>query len=140
METNPLQTLPDLDLSKLNIQSQDGAALKFLMLVEGVFGQGVKKSIEKYGYTEQRYYQLLKKFKTQGLGALLDQQRGPKRKTVRSDRVIQQIIRLRFLDPGASSAVIAQKLNQQGTRISQRSVERTLQEYGLQKKTLPLKS
>jgi arginine repressor len=32
--------------------------------------------------------------------------------------------------------VIAQKLNQTGFKISQRSVERTITEYGIQKKTL----
>jgi len=131
--TNP--RLPDLDFEKLNVKSDDSTSLKFLMLVEGAYGQGVKKSIKKYGYTEQRYYQLLNKFKEDGMDALINQKRGPKKNTVRSDRVIHQIIRHRFLDPQANSDVIAQKLNQQGIKISKRSVERTIQEYGLQKKT-----
>lgn len=136
MKTNTSQTLPSLDLAKLNVQPNDTSSLKFFMLVEGIFGQGVKKSIKKYGYTEQRYYQLLRVFKEIGMDALIDQKRGPKQKSVRTDQVIQQIIRMRFLDPDANSAVIAQKLNQQGIKISQRSVERTIGEYGLQKKTL----
>jgi len=135
MAKNKHQKLPDLDLEKLNIKSDDSASRKFLMLVEGAFGQGVKKSINKYGYTEQRYYQLLSKFKEHGMEALIDKKRGPKQNTVRSDRVIHQVIRHRFLDPRANSEVIAQKLNQQGIKISKRSVERTIQEYGLQKKT-----
>ena len=135
MAKNKHQKLPDLNLEKLNIKSDDSASLKFLMIVEGAFGQGVKKSIKKYGYTEQRYYQLLNKFKEDGMDALINQKRGPKKNTVRSDRVIHQIIRHRFLDPQANSDVIAQKLNQQGIKISKRSVERTIQEYGLQKKT-----
>lgn len=136
MKTNTSQTLPSLDLAKLNVQPNDTSSLKFFMLVEGIFGQGVKKSIKKYGYTKQRYYQLLRVFKEIGMDALIDQKRGPKQKSVRTDQVIQQIIRMRFLDPDANSAVIAQKLNQQGIKISQRSVERTIGEYGLQKKTL----
>ena len=32
------------------------------MLIEGTFGISVKKSIEKYGNTVQRYYQLFKAF------------------------------------------------------------------------------
>jgi hypothetical protein len=36
----------------------------------------VKRSIEKYGYTEQRYYQLLKAFQTQGSDALVEKKRG----------------------------------------------------------------
>ena len=132
MAKNTNHNLPDLDLSKLNVKPNDSTSMKFLMLVEGVFGQGVKKSIQKYNYTEQRYYQLLKKFKENGMDALVDQKRGPKQNSVRSDRVIHQIIRHRFLDPRANSEVIAQKLNQQGIKISKRSVERTIQEYGLQ--------
>jgi arginine repressor len=50
--------------------------------------------------------------------------------------VVTQIIRHRFLDPEASSDVIAQKLRQTGIKVSQRTVERTITEYGLQKKTL----
>ena len=110
------------------------------MLVEGSFGIGVKLSIEKYGYTEQRYYQLLKAFQTEGSEALVDKKRGPRNNHKRDDKTVQQIIRYRFLDPEVSAAVITQKLNQRGISISQRSVERTIQEFGLQKKTLPVKS
>ena len=140
MKENSAPVLPDLNLAKLNIQPHDTTSKKFLMLVEGTFGQGVKPCIEKYVYSEQRYYQLLSKFKEKGMDALIDQKRGPKQKTVRKDQVVQQIIRMRFLDPSANSAVIAQQLRQQGLKISQRSVERTIQEYGLQKKTLSTKS
>ena len=52
------QKLPDLDLNLLNVSPDDEAARKLLMLVEGTFGIGVKKSIEKYDYSEPRYYQL----------------------------------------------------------------------------------
>lgn len=48
--------------------------------------------------------------------------------------MVSQIIRLRFLDPKASAEVIAQKLRQTGVKVSVRSVERTITEYGLQKK------
>lgn len=126
----------DLDLNKLGIKEDDTASKKFLMLIEGTYGIGVKKSIEKYDYTEQRFYQLKKDFKQEGFEALVDQKRGPKDRHIRKKHVDMQIIRLRFLDPDAGAAVITQKLNQAGTKISQRSVERTITEYGLQKKTL----
>jgi transposase len=129
-------SLPDLDLSLLNTQPDDTIAQKFLMLIEGVCGLGVKHSIRKYGYTEQRYYQLLKQFQLTGISALEDKKRGPKNNSVRTEKAVQQIIRYRFLDPDASAAVITQKLKQTHISISQRSVERTIQEYGLQKKTL----
>jgi len=106
------------------------------MLMEGVYGLGVKHSTKKYGYTEQRFYQLQKDFKVSGSIALIDKQRGPKHNSHRTEVVVQQIIRLRFLDPDSPPAVIGQKLRQMGYVISTRSVERTIQEYGLQKKTL----
>lgn len=132
--------MPDLDFKLLNIRPDDAAALKMLMLIEGIYGLGVKHSIEKYGYSEQRYYQLLNEFQLSGSSALIDKKRGPKQNSQRTEKVMQQIIRYRFLDPDASAAVITQKLRQRGFSISLRSVERTIQEYGLQKKTLPVKS
>ena len=133
-------TLPDLKLDLLKIEDHDKAAKKFLMLIEGIFGLGVKHSIEKYGYTEQRYYQLLKEFHQHGSDALIDKKTGPKQNSLRTEKVVQQIIRYRFLDPSISTAVIAQKLAQAGHPISIRSVERTIEEYGIQKKTLRFKS
>lgn len=131
--------LRDIDLELLKIAPDDKVSRKLLMLIEGTFGIGVKQSIEKYEYTEQRYYQLLKAFQAEGSDALVDKKRGPKNNHKRDDKTVQQIIRYRFLDPDLSAAVITQKLNQSGISISQRSVERTIQEFGLQKKTLPLK-
>lgn len=131
--SNPLA---NLDLEKLRIKEDDKATIKLLMLIEGTYGIGVKESIEKYGYTEQRYYQLKKDFMEKGSEALVDQKRGPKDRHTRKKQVDMQIIRMRFLDPNAGAAVITQKLNQTGIKISQRSVERTITEYGLQKKTL----
>ena len=128
--------LTNLDLTKLQIKEDDKTSRKLLMLIEGTYGIGVKKSIRKYGYTEQRYYQLRKDFMKEGFEALVDQKRGPKDRHIRKKQVDMQIIRMRFLDPKAGANVIAQKLNQIGISISQRSVERTITEYGLQKKTL----
>ena len=128
--------LPDLDLSLLNVQDNDTVAQKMLMLTEGVWGLGVKHSITKYNYSEQRYYQLLKEFKLSGSSTLSDKKRGPKQNSRRTEKIVQQIIRHRFLDPDASAAVITQKLKQTKHPVSLRSVERTIQQYGLQKKTL----
>jgi hypothetical protein len=122
-------------LSDLNISDKDTLAIKMLMLIEGTYGIGVKKSIEKYHYSEQRYYQLLRAFRQIGTEALIDKKTGPKNNSKRTDLVTKQILRLRFLNPNDSSAVIAQKLNQQKMKISVRSVERTITEHGIQKKT-----
>ena len=133
-------SLPNLDLSLLKVNPNDSVSQKFLMLIEGVYGLGVKHSIGKYEYTEQRYYQLLKNFQIAGSSSLIDKKRGPQQNSLRTEKVVQQIIRYRFLDPDASPAVITQKLKQTHFSISLRSVERTIQEYALQKKTLSVKS
>ena len=61
--------------------------------------------------------------------------RGPKNNYRRTDEVVRQIIRHRFLDPKASAEVISQKLRQAGFTASVRSVERVIESYCLQKKT-----
>jgi hypothetical protein len=129
-----VESVEGFDLKKLNIV--DPASLKLMMLIEGTYSIGVKSSIAKYNYTEQRYYQLLKAFKKDGMDALVDKKTGPKSNSKRSDVLIKQILRYRFLNPLDSPEVIAQKLNQQGISISVRSIERTITEYGIQKKTV----
>jgi hypothetical protein len=90
------------------------------------------------GYTKQRYFQLLHAYEELGSAGLASKLRGPKRNYRRTDELVRQVVRHRFLDPGASPEVIAQKLRQTGFVISTRSVERVIAEYGLQKKTLRL--
>lgn len=126
------------DHHHLNIDKDDKLAVKLAMLFEAC-SIGVQAAITKYGYTEQRYYQLRNLFNEHGVDGLKDKARGPKTNRVRTDEVVNQIIRHRFLDPNASPAVITQKMRQNGYKISQRSVERTITEYGLQKKTPQIK-
>lgn len=121
----------------LSIPAHDQQAHHFIMLLEG---QCLKAQIaavaKKYGYCRQRYYQILDAFKTGGLPALEPKKTGPKSNYRRTDQVVRQILRYRFLDPDASPDVIAQKLRQTHFSISLRSVERVLADYGVQKKTL----
>jgi hypothetical protein len=118
------------------VDGQDNLAMKFAMLFEGHCTVGVKAAIQKYGYTEQRYYQLLNDYLQGGSHALIDKKPGSNKQPVRTENVVNQIIRLRFLDPFASAGVISQKLNQIGFKVSRRSVERTITDYGLQKKRI----
>jgi len=123
----------------LSIVEEDEVALKLAMLLEGECeGLGPSQAARKYGYTKQRYFQLLHAYEQQGSAALLSKARGPKRNYRRTDELVRQVIRHRFLDPQASAEVIAQKLRQTKFAISIRSVERVIAEYGLQKKTLHL--
>lgn len=121
----------------LPIQAHDKLARQLAMLFEGTcLGLGATKAAKKYGYSKQRYFQLLKAFKQGGTAAILPRKTGPKSNYVRTESVVTQIIRYRFLDPDAGADVIAQKMRQTGVGVSTRSVERTITEYGLQKKTL----
>jgi transposase len=105
------------------------------MLLEGECELGPKAAAEKFGLSRQRYFQLRQQFQEFGAQGLLTQKRGPKSNYRRTSEVVRQVIRHRFLDPDASADVIAQKLRQADWQISTRSVERVIEEYGLQKKT-----
>ena len=129
------------EAGSLSVGQTDEVTRKLIMLVEGQCeGLGPSKAAEKYGYTKQRYYQLLHAYEQQGSTALSSKPRGPKRNYRRTDELVRQVIRHRFLDPEASAEVVAQKLRQTGFSISIRSVQRVIAEYGLQKKTLRLPS
>jgi transposase len=125
----------------LSVPENDEITRKLSMLIEGECeGLGAKRAAEKFGFSKQRYFQLRSAFAEQGALALLSQRRGPKTNYRRTGELVRQVIRHRFLDPDASTDVISQKLRQSGFVISARSVRRVIEEYGLQKKTLPMSS
>ena len=121
----------------LVVPATDEIVKKLAMLVEGECeGAGATAAAQKFGYSRQRYYQLLSTLQTQGAEGLRSQKRGPKTCYRRTQELQRQVIRHRFLDPDASIEVIAQKLRQCGFAISARSVRRVIEAFGLQKKTL----
>jgi len=123
-------------LISLTIDPADPAAWKFSMLYEASMAKdgNIKEIAGKYGYTREHFYTVKRQFEKEGFRALQDKVKGPKRNYVRTKVAEKEIIRHRFLDPEANSAVITQKMKQSGHDVSQRSVERTINEYGLQKK------
>ncbi len=117
------------------VREDDEITIKLAMLFEGECeGQSRSQCAEKFHYSRQRYHQLLKQFFKEGALGLQSRKRGPKGNYRRTDQVVRQIIRYRFLDPEITAEVIAQKLIQLGQPIATRSVERVIAEYGLQKK------
>jgi hypothetical protein len=121
----------------LSVRADDEITRKLSMLIEGECeGLGPIQAAAKFGFSKQRYFQLRAAFAAQGAQALESLKRGPKTHYRRTAEVVRQVIRHRFLDPDASPEVIAQKLTQSGRAISIRSVQRVIEEYGLQKKTL----
>lgn len=124
---------------QLSVPPNDEITRKLAMLIAGECqGLGPLQAARQFGFSKQRYFQLRQALAEGGALALQNQKRGPRRNYRRTDEVVRQIIRHRFLDPDASVAVIAQKLTQAGWTLSIRSVERVIEHFGLQKKTLPL--
>ena len=118
----------------LSVANDDELTRRLAMLLDGECEHGPKAAAKRFGLSRQRYFQLRQRFLEQGSKGLVPQKTGPKRNYRRTDEVVRQVIRHRFLDPDASAEVIAQKLVQAGVTISIRSVERIIQDYGLQKK------
>jgi len=124
---------------ELPVLADDLVVARLAMLIEGQCeGLGAAKAAEKLDLSKQRYFQLLKLYRESGSAGLQGQRPGPKRNYVRTDEVVRQVIRHRFLDPDATVDVIAQKLRQAGFPVSTRSVVRVIEEFGLPKKTLSL--
>ncbi len=124
---------------ELPVHRDDIVVSRLVMLIEGhCEGLGAAKSAEKLNLSKQRYFQLLKLYREHGSAGLQGHKPGPKSNYVRTDEVVRQIIRHRFLDPDVTVEVIAQKLGQAGFAVSTRSVVRVIEEYGLQKKTSSL--
>jgi transposase len=124
---------------ELPVRPDDLVVSRFAMLIEGQCeGLGATKAADKLGLSKQRYFQLLKLFREHGSAGLQGRKPGPKHNYVRTGEVERQVIRHRFLDPDATVDIIAQKLCQAGFAISTRSVDRIIEKYGLQKKTLSL--
>jgi len=125
----------------LPLLEDDEVSRKLAMLIEGECGDdGPAQAAAKFGFCRQRYFQLRAAFMLKGALGLQSQKRGPKTHYRRTEELVCQVIRHRFLDGDASTEVIAQKLRQCGFPISKRSVDRVIAQFGLQKKTLPVSS
>ena len=112
-----------------SINKDDKLTLKLAMLIENrCLGIPVIELVKKYGFSRSRFYQIKRAYAEGGSEALREGKRGPSRNYKRTDTVVNQIIRHRFLDPDTSPDVITQKMKQVGYDISKRSVERTITE------------
>jgi hypothetical protein len=133
---DPLQQQLIGPAGQLAVRTDDDVTRKLAMLLEGeCHGSGPLQAARNFGFSKQRYFQLRQAYHQGGASALGNKKRGPKRNYRRTNEVVRQVIRHRFLDPDASPAVIAQKLTQAGWILSIRSVERVIEQFGLQKKT-----
>ena len=121
----------------LNIRDDDELSRRLAMLIQGECEGLTAAAAERiFDFSRPRYYQLRAAYLNEGAWGLVPDTPGPKTNYRRTDEVVRLVIRNRFLDPETSPEVIAQKLRQQGHAIAQRSVQRIIADYGLQKKTL----
>ena len=81
-------TTQGFDLTQLDLPQLDASTIKLFLIIEGIYTIGVQESIRKYGYTEQRYYQLLKSFRKNGIEGLVNHKRGPQNNSLRTEPVI----------------------------------------------------
>ncbi len=120
----------------LAIPPGDKASLKMAMLLQGECTDiGPTQAAGNFSYSKSRYYQVREAFTELGVEGLISKKTGPKHNYRRTPEVTKLVIRARFLDPRASAEVIASKLRQDGHPVATRSVERIINEYGIQKKT-----
>jgi len=125
----------------LPVRGEDEISQKLLMLIEGPCSPlGPQQAAEKFGFTTQRSSQRLQVSSLQGAPARASRNRGPQRTYRRTAEAVRQGMRHRCLDPDAAAAVIAQKLTQSSFNSSVRSVDRIIEDLGLQKKPVPLSS
>ena len=125
----------------LRVSTDDDSTRKLAMLIEGACGTlGPRQAAETFGFSKPRDDHIRQAFRLHGAKALASKKRGPKRHDRRTQEVTRQGMRHRFLDPDATAEVMAQKIRQTGLQLSTRSVERVLEDLGLQKKTAPLSS
>jgi len=127
--TGPGGTLP--------VPPDDRVTLKLAMLYEGqCAGLGASAAAAKFGYTRQGYYKVLHQFRDLGATAFFNRP-GPKSNYRRSEEVVRAVIRHRFQHPGSPTSEVVSLLQAAGLRVSKRSVERIISDYGLHERDYP---
>ncbi len=121
---------------RLTIDDHDEVLRRIAMLIQGECEAGPSAAARMFGFCRQRYFQLRALFWKHGTQGLIPRPPGPKRNYRRTNEVVCQVIRHRFLDPDASAGVIAQKLRQAGFSVRTHSIERIFAEFGLQKNSI----
>ena len=120
----------------LPLAPTDDAALDLVMLIEGeTSGRMLDDVLAQYGRSRSTYYEKLRRFREGGLEALLSRPPGPRSAWRRPLEVVQYIVRARLRDPERTPAAIADDLARLGHAVSVRSVERTLSQFGLTRRS-----
>ncbi len=116
----------------LPLRPEDEAAVDLAMLIDGeTSGRPLDDVLAQWGRSRSTYYEKLRRFREDGLEGLLARPPGPRSAWRRPLEVVRFIVTTRLRHPGRSAADIAEHLDRLGHRVSLRSVERTLSQFGL---------
>lgn len=122
---------------RLPLNAGDHAARKLVLLIMTTcLGDPVVDAVAACGYTRARFYQVRRDYLRGGTDALRRRKPGRTHNTVLTPDVEREVIRHLVLDADATPRVVTQRMAQQGTPVSQRSVERIVTNFRLQKKAL----
>lgn len=116
----------------LKVRADDVAAVDLAMLIEGeTSGRPLDDVLAAYGRSRSTYYEKLRRFRDQGLEGLLARPPGPRAPWRRPVEILRFVVATRIRCPEQSASEIAAQIERLGHRISVRSVERTLSQFGL---------
>jgi transposase len=116
----------------LRVRAEDVAAVDLAMLIEGeTSGRPLDEVLVVYARSRSTYYEKLRRFREHGLEGLLTRPPGPRGPWRRPIEILKFVVATRVRHPDQSAADIAAQLERLGHRISVRSVERTLSQFGL---------
>ncbi|HET8542454.1 MAG TPA: helix-turn-helix domain-containing protein [Anaeromyxobacter sp.] len=106
--------------------------MDLIMLVEGeTSGKPLDEVLQEFGRSRSTYYEKLRRFREAGIEGLLARPPGPRSPWRRPLEVVRYIVTTRLRHPDRNAAAIAEELAQRGQKVSIRSVERTLSQFGL---------
>lgn len=116
----------------LALNPEDDAAVDLVMLIEGeTSGKPLEQVLADFGRSRSTYYEKLRRFRDEGVEGLLARPPGPRSAWRRPLEVVRFIVTTRLRDPARTANAIVEDLDRLGHRVSQRSVERTLSQFGL---------
>jgi transposase len=117
---------------QLPLRPDDEACTDLAMLIEGeTSGRPLPEVLEEFGRSRSTYYEKLRRFRELGVVGLLAKPPGPRNAWRRPLEVVRFIVTTRLRDRDRGAPQIAGDLSQLGHAVSVRSVERTLQQFGL---------
>ncbi len=120
----------------LPVPPSDDVALDLVMLIDGeTSGRALDDVLAQYGRSRSTYYEKLRRFREGGVEGLLARPPGPRSAWRRPLEVVRYIVTTRLRHPERSAASIADELTALGHRVSVRSVERTLTQFGLTRRS-----